>query len=230
MSEPNSRNGISRAFRQSVRPLMNFFAKRATVSSVLPAMATFALLSAPAIAEEQERTQSVEIFGGEVFGDKLTDAPVSGRNPRLNDDAVAGIRYNYNITNMWGVQLSSGYTWSRASRVQFGENNLGLTTVDLDAVWNITPQSPLVAYVLAGAGYAWANLDAPITGESSGRVVALTESNGFTANAGLGVKYYVSNNLYVDALARYRYLDRLVSDTNQHLNTAETTLGIGWRF
>jgi hypothetical protein len=30
--------------------------------------------------------------------------------------------------------------------------------------------------------------------------------------------------------ARYQYLNRLVSDSNQHLNTTETTLGIGWRF
>jgi opacity protein-like surface antigen len=97
-------------------------------------------------------------------------------------------------------------------------------------VWNITLQFPFVAYVLAGAGYAWANLDSPITGESNGRAVALTDSNGFTANAGLGVKYYVSTSLYVDAQARYRYLNRLVSDSNQHLNTAETTLEVGWRF
>jgi opacity protein-like surface antigen len=60
--------------------------------------------------------------------------------------------------------------------------------------------------------------------------VALTDSNGFTANAGIGVKYYVSSNLYVDVLARYRYLDRLVRASNQHMNTTETTLGIGWRF
>jgi opacity protein-like surface antigen len=65
---------------------------------------------------------------------------------------------------------------------------------------------------------------------SNGRAVALTDSNGFTANAGIGVKYYVSSNLYVDALARYRYLDRLVSASNQHMNATETTLGIGWRF
>ena len=213
MSESNSRERISRA-----------------LCPVLAATLALALQSAPALSEEQARTQSVEIFGGELFGDKLTNAPLSGRNPRLNDDAVAGVRYNYNVTDMWGVQLSSGYSWSRASRVQFGGNNLGLTTVDLDAVWNITPQFPLVAYVLAGAGYAWANLDAPITGVSNGRPVALTDSNGFTANAGIGVKYYVSNNVYVDALARYRYLDRLVSGSNQHLNTTETTLGIGWRF
>jgi outer membrane protein len=203
---------------------------RHRLASILPAMAALALQSAPAVAQEQPRTQSVEIFGGESFGDKLTDAPVSGRNPRLNDDALAGIRYNYNFTDKWGVQLSSGYGWSRASRVPIGENKLGLTTVDLDAVWNITPQFPFVAYALAGAGYAWANLDSAIVGENNGRPVFLTESNGFTANAGIGVKYYVSNNVYVDALARYRYLDRLVSNSNQHMNTTETTLGIGRRF
>jgi opacity protein-like surface antigen len=148
----------------------------------------------------------------------------------LNDDALAGARYNYNFTDMWGVQLSSGYSWSRASRVTGGRNNLGLTTVDLDAVWNITPQYPVVVYVLAGAGYAWANLDTSIAGVTNGRAVVLTDSNGFTANAGIGVKYYLSNNLFVDAQGRYRYLNRLVSDSNQHLNTSEATLGIGWRF
>ena len=228
MSKPNFRCCF-RAFRWRGR-LADIFTQHALARSVLPAMAALALHSAPTMAQEQPRTQSVEIFGGELFGDKLTDAPVSGRNPRLNDDALAGLRYNYNLTDMWGVQLSSGYSWSRASRVPIGDNKLGLTTVDLDAVWNITPQFPFVAYALAGAGYAWANLDSAIVGENNGRPVFLTDSNGFTANAGIGVKYYVSNNLYVDALARYRYLNRLVSESNQHLNTTETTLGIGWRF
>jgi opacity protein-like surface antigen len=195
--------------------------KCAAASAALPALAA---------AQEQARTQSLEIYGGEMFGDKLTDAQVSGLRPRLNDDALAGARYNYNFTDMWGVQLSSGYSWSRASRVTGGRNNLGLTTVDLDAVWNITPQYPVVVYVLAGAGYAWANLDTSIAGVTNGRAVVLTDSNGFTANAGIGVKYYLSNNLFVDAQGRYRYLNRLVSDSNQHLNTSEATLGIGWRF
>ena len=227
MSLSNSRCYPSRMPRRKFRPRA---IKHVVAWSVLPAMAASLLQSTQASAQEQAGTQSVEIFGGELYGDKLTDTPVSGHNPRLNDDALAGIRYNYDVTDMWGVQLSSGYSWSRASRIQVGENKLGVTTIDLDAVWNITPQFPFVAYVLAGAGYAWANLDSPIAGESNGRPVVLAESNGFTANAGVGVKYYVSKNLYVDALARYRYLDRLVSDSDQHLNTAETTLAIGWRF
>jgi hypothetical protein len=51
------------------------------------------------IAGEQTRTQSVEVYGGEMFCDNLTNAPVSGRTPRLNDNAVVGARYNYNFTD-----------------------------------------------------------------------------------------------------------------------------------
>ena len=188
------------------------------------------LRGAPALAEERARAQSIEIYGGELFGDNLTDTPVSGRTPRLNDNAMFGARYNYNITEMWGMQLSGGYSPNRAARVTSGINNLGLTTVDLDAVWNITPQYPIVAYVLAGGGYAWANLDRPIEGVINGRPVVLTDSSGFTANVGIGARYYMTNNISIDLQTRYRYLNRLVSNSSQNLNTAETTLGIGWRF
>jgi opacity protein-like surface antigen len=228
MFASNSQYRLSREQGCCVRPFARM--KYAAASSALSVLAALTLQSAPTVAQEQAGTQSVEIFGGEQFGDNLTDAPVTGRTPRLNDGAVAGARYNYNFTDTWGIQLSSGHSWSRAARVASGKDNLGLTTVDLDAVWNITPHYPVVAYVLIGAGYAWANLDAPIAGEINGRAVTLTGSNGVTANAGIGAKYYVTNNLYVDVLARYRYLNGLVSDSNQHLNTAETTLGIGWRF
>jgi outer membrane protein len=196
----------------------------------LAACIALALYGAPAAAEEQAGAQSVQIYGGEMFGDDLTDAPVSDRTPRLNDNVVVGARYNYNFTDMWGAQLSGGYSPNRATRVTGGKDNLGLTTVDLDAVWNITPHFPIVAYVLAGAGYAWANLDTPIAGIVNGRPAVLRDSNGFTVNAGVGAKYYVVNNLFVDVEARYRYLNRLVSDSSQNLNTTETTVGVGWRF
>ncbi len=229
MSESNAQCRLS-LVRCGVRPSAGSLAKYAVARSALSALAALALQSAPAAGQEQAGAQSVEIYGGQMFGDDLTDVPVSGRTPRLNDNAVVGARYNYNFTDKWAIQLSAGYSPNRAARVASGRDDLGLTTVDLDAVWNITPQYPIVAYVLAGVGYAWANLDTPITGEINGRSGVLTQSNGFTANAGIGAKYYVTSNLYVDLLARYRYLNRLVSDSDQHLNTTETNLGIGWRF
>jgi outer membrane beta-barrel protein len=218
------------ANRCAARSLRRISMKTPGARFGLVAIVAVMLRGVPALAGEQAGTQSIEIYGGELFGDNLTDAPVSGRTPRLNDNATFGARYNYNITDMWGMQLSGGYSPNRAARVTSGSNNLGLTTVDLDAVWNITPQYPIVAYVLAGGGYAWANLDGPIEGVINGRSVVLTDSNGFTANVGIGAKYYVTNTLLIDLQARYRYLNRLVSNSNQNLNTAETTLGIGWRF
>jgi hypothetical protein len=144
MSESNIQSCLSRVHGCWIRPFAKM--KYAAVSSVLSVLAALTLESPRSVAQEQARTQSVEIFGGEQFGDNLTDAPVSGRTPRLNDGAVAGARYNYNFTDRWGIQLSSGYSWSRAAHVASGKDDLG------------------------------------------------------------------------------------VSDSNQHLNTAETTLGIGWRF
>jgi opacity protein-like surface antigen len=194
------------------------------------AVAAFALYGTPATAQEQAGAQSVEVYGGELFGDDLTRGRVSGRTPRLDDNAAFGGRYTYNVTDMWGLQLSGGYDPNRASRVTSGNSDLGLTTVDLNALWNINLQGPIVAYVTAGAGYAWANLNSPIKGQDYGRPVVITDSNGVTANAGIGAKCYVTNNLFVDLEARYRCLNRLVNYSSQNLNTVETTLGFGRRF
>jgi hypothetical protein len=60
--------------------------------SALLALAELGLQCEPAIAQEDAGAQSLEIYGGEMFGDNLTDASLSGRTPRLNDDAVAGAR------------------------------------------------------------------------------------------------------------------------------------------
>jgi opacity protein-like surface antigen len=194
------------------------------------ALAGLALCGAPALAQEQPNTQSVQIYGGELFGDDLTKTSVSGRTPRLDDNITFGARYNYSVTDVWGVQLSAGYTPTRATRVSSGNGELGLTTADLDAVLNITPDSPLVVYALAGMGYAWTHLSAPIEGQVYGAPETIRDSNDFTANAGLGVKYYVTNNFFADLEGRYRYLNRLLNTSGQSLNTVEITLGFGWRF
>jgi len=221
---------INRIINRCSKPSLGKISlKSAAARFGLAAMVALSVRGA-AEAQEQARTHSVEVYAGELFGDNLTDTPISGRTPRLNDDVTFGARYNFNITDTWGIQLSTGYTPTRAARVTGGSNNLDLTTVDLDAVWNITPQYPMVLYALAGAGYAWANLDRPISGVIDGQPVTLRDSNGFTANVGLGAKYYMTRSLFLDLGARYRYLDRLVSGSNQNLSTTETTLGIGWRF
>jgi outer membrane protein W len=194
-----------------------------------------AMHGSPTQAQARAGSQDLQIYSGEVFGDRLTEAPLSGRYPLLNDDAVFGGRYTYNFTDEWGVQLSGGYSPSRAGHVVGGESNLGLTTADLDVLWNITPgftwnAHTLMPYTEVGVGYAWANLDHPLYGLVGTSPVALTDGNGYTANVGLGAKYYLTSDFFVDFDARYRYLSRLIDSDAQGLNTAETTLSVGYQF
>lgn len=194
-----------------------------------------ALHSQAADAQSRAGLQELQIYAGEMFGDRLTEAPLSGRYPLLNDDAVFGGRYTYGFTDQWGVQLSAGYSPSRAARIRGGDSDLGLTTVDLDVLWNITPGFAwgghmLIPYTEAGVGYAWADLNHPLYGKIGTTPVTLTDSNGYTANVGLGAKYYLTSNFFVDFDARYRYLSRLINEDGQGLNTAETTLSAGYQF
>lgn len=194
-----------------------------------------ALLSESAAAQTSSSSQDVQIYVGEMFGDRLTETPLSGTTPRLNDNVTFGGRYTYNFMQQFGAQLSAGYTPARAAHTPSGDSDLGLTTVELDAVWYVIPDFSLAGqrftvYTEVGVGYAWASLDHTLYGFAGTRPAALTDSNGYTANVGLGAKYYLWDNLFVDFDARYRYLSKLVSDYGQGLNTAETTLSLGYQF
>jgi hypothetical protein len=68
---------------------------------------------------------------------------------------------------------------------------------------------------LSSLGYAWENLDHELFGSAEQRPVGITESNGYMANAGLGARYYLTNNLFVDLDSRYRYLSKLVNNYGQ---------------
>jgi opacity protein-like surface antigen len=87
-----------------------------------------------------------------------------------------------------------------------------------------------VPYVLAGVGYATADLDDPIPGTVNGQPVSIEDDGGFTLNAGVGAKYFATDRVLVRLDLRYRYLDGVVDNLDDSLNTFETTLGLGWRF
>ena len=194
-----------------------------------------ALHAAPAAGQTSSSSQDVQLYMGEMFGDRLTETPLLGGTPRVNDNVTFGSRYTYNFMKQLGIQLSAGYTPTRVAHVASGGSDLGLTTVDLDSVWYVIPDYSLAghkfsAYTEAGVGYAWARLNHDLFGFAAGRPVTVTDSNGYTANAGLGAKYYLWDNFFVDFDARYRYSSKLTSSFGQGLNTAETTLSLGYQF
>jgi outer membrane beta-barrel protein len=196
----------------------------------LALVGALALNTAPAVAQVESGSQEVHAYGGAFFGDDLTDTRISGRTPELDDDVTYGVRYGYNFTDTWGIELSLGQTASSVTNLAGRDIDLDLTTLDLDAVWHFNTGSRVVPYLLAGVGYASADLDAPIRGVANGVPVTIGDDNGFTLNAGVGAKYYATDRFLVRLEARYRYLDAVVDRFDDAMNTVETTLGVGWRF
>src|ERR1700689_1441440 len=136
-------------------------------------------------AQEKEISQDVQIYAGYLFGDRLLETPVSASTPRLDDNSTFGAPYTYHFTDQWGVQLSAGYSPNRAAHVGGGGSHLGLTTVDLDLEWDIPLNfqfagHKLVPYSVVGAGYAWSDLNHPISGSAGGTRDAITDSNGYS--------------------------------------------------
>ena len=122
--------------------------------------AAMALHGSLAAAQEQDHSQEVEIYGGEIFGDRLTETPISGSTPRLNDAAAVGFRYNYNFNRSIGTQLEVGYSPHVATgHVASGDTDGVIVQCDLDAVWNTLPDASfhghrIAPYAVAGGDFA----------------------------------------------------------------------------
>ena len=190
-----------------------------------------AVTAMPAMAQVTAGSQEVHVYVGEAFGDDLSDRRINGRTPKLDDDVTYGLRYGYNFTDAWGLELSLGQTNTSVTGLPVRDVDLDLTTFDVDAIYHFNPGSRFVPYVLAGVGYASADLDRPITGTVSGvGPVRVNDDSGFTLNAGVGAKYFLTDNVSLRLDARYRYLDKVIDRFDDSLNTFETTLGIGFKF
>ena len=196
----------------------------------LSALALLALSTAPAMAQVKAGDQEVSFYAGEMFGDDVTDGNVSGKTPKLDDELTYGIRYAYSFTDRWALEFSLGETPTAITDLPTKDVDLDLTTLDVNAVYHFDLGSRWVPYVTAGAGYAIANLDKPIAGTINGTAVSITDDDGFTVNAGAGVKFYATDRFSVRAEARYRYVDTVLKDVGDSLNTVETTLGVAWKF
>jgi len=186
--------------------------------------------AAPAMAQQAEARSEIGVYAGALFGDGLTEEPVSGSVPRLDDDFIAGLRYAYNFTPNFALEGSFGFNPNKVTRAVGGNVDIDVYTADVNAVWNFRNDSRLTPYLTAGVGYAFADLDRPLAGSVGGNSVSIDDDEGVTANAGGGIKYALTDRLLVRLDARYRFIDKLVDQFDDSLNGGEVTLGLGWQF
>lgn len=196
----------------------------------LAALGVVAVNAMPANAQVQGGSQAVEAYVGALFGDDLTNRAISGRKPELDDDVAFGLRYGYNFTDNWGLDASLGFSPNKATRLAGGDVDLDLWTLDLDGVYHFNPGGRIVPYVLAGIGYATADLDRNLQGTINAQPVTIRDDDGFTLNAGVGAKFFATDQLLFRLEGRYRYLDKVVDHFDHSLNTFEATLGVGYQF
>ncbi|MFQ5701745.1 MAG: porin family protein [Acidobacteriota bacterium] len=185
--------------------------------------------STPALAQI-ERGSEGDVFVGGILGDDLTDDPVSGMGPELDDDVEFGIRYAYNFTSMWGIEGTVSFSPNSATDTPGGDVDLDLFLIDVDAIWHFTPDKRIVGYLVGGVGFANADLDHPITGTVNGKLTQIDDDSGITLNAGVGAKFFATDNFLIRAEVRYRYIDALVDENDDSLNTVDGTVGVGWAF
>src|SRR5689334_10180208 len=196
----------------------------------LAAAGALLLNALPASAQVQAGSQEVEAYAGALFGDDLTDVRISGQQPKLDDDVTFGLRYGYNFTDAWGLEGSVGYSPNTVKGLAGGDVDLNLTTLDFDGVYHFNLGQRIEPYVLAGVGYAFADLDRDLLGTVNAQPVRIRDDDGFTLNAGIGAKFFATDHLLFRLEGRYRYLDKVVDRFDHSLNTVETTLGVGYQF
>ena len=181
-------------------------------------------------AQVDPKTSEVHVYAGYLFGDDLTEGPVSGKTPQLDDAAVFGLRYAYNFTSAWGFEASLGYNANTVTELAGPDVDMDLWLVDVNAVWRFRQSEKLTPYLTFGLGYATADLDRPITGTVNGRSVSLEDDGGMTGNVGIGLGYSMTERMVLRGDVRYRYIGSLVDTHDDSLNSPEVTLGLGWRF
>ena len=198
--------------------------------AVLGALGILGLAGTPARAQVEPGTHELHAFAGYLFGDDLTDTPISGVTPELDDDWAVGARYVYNFTEALGIDAAFSYSPDKVTNLATGDIDLDIMMFDVDAIWSFTPGARLAPYVLGGIGYALTDLDSPITGTVDGLPVVIEDDDGFTANVGAGVRYFINDLVQLRFEARYRYIHRLVDNFDDSLNSFDATIGVGMRF
>lgn len=171
-----------------------------------------ASVAAPASAAVEEGTNSFEIYAGIYFPD----------GSLFDENATYGLRFGRAFTANWGGEISGGF-YNDDVDTATTNTDIDILNVDFDVLYFANPDSKAVFTVFGGIG--WANTDLTTTTKLGGAVVS-ADSDSFTANIGIGGRFYLGaeERIYLRLDAKARYFDDRSTDEVDF----ETTFGVGW--
>ena len=111
----------------------------------------------------------------------------------LETRPVYGLRLGYDITKNWGVEATLDYVSSRFTGghgVPGTDGSINQYNARLEGIYNFMPESKFVPFIAVGAGGSHINT----VGNTLGRPAYINNNNDATANAGLGFKYFLSED------------------------------------
>lgn len=148
-------------------------------------LAAVCLMAAPVAAGERAGAVSLSPFvGGYTFdgAEHLKTAP------------VYGLRIGYDLTKNFGVELVGSYLATQSTR---SDRSVNVLSYHLDLLYNLMPDGPLVPYLAVGGG---ANT------KGHGSSYETGSNTDATANAGLGLKYFLTDSIALRADARQLFV------------------------
>lgn len=197
------------------------------------------VMSHGALAQMGGGGQEFGVHGGYLWGDTAVGGPADPQ-PELSNGWVLGLSWGMNWDAMNGWELRYTYADTDLDDTPAGSISMPLHLFDANYVMHFpmggmvgTRTAPTAGaaaaprwYLTAGLGWAIARLDNTFDVNAQ----TVDGDNGFTVNAGGGLKWPLQEGHAIRWDLRYRYLDQVVDAFDESLNTWETTIGYSIRF
>ncbi len=181
--------------------------KKKLASLILPIVAVCAM-AAPVAAGERQGAISVSPFVGGYTFDGVQ---------HLETSPVYGLRLGYDLTKNLGVEAVGEYLATDGTR---SERSVNALSYRLDLLYNFMPDGPLVPYLAVGGGGITA-------GHGRDGLKIKGSTTDATANAGFGVKYFVTDSIALRSDARQLFL---FEEHNSVMYNWEYTAGLTFLF
>jgi len=166
------------------------------------------IVAAPVSAGERAGAVSISPFAGGYTFDGVQ---------HLKTAPVFGLRLGYDLTKYLGVEAVGNY---QATEGTHSDRSINAMSYRLDLLFNMIPDGPLVPYLAVGGG--------GITyGHGSNGLKINDRTTDATVNAGLGLKYFVTDSIALRGDARQLFI---LESPNMPKYNWEYTAGVTFLF